>query len=540
MSHNPPQAIISTGGARPFTASQRSWTGNHVVSLSQFSREALAHLCGAADAARAVVTARGGCDVLRRRVLANVFLEPSTRTSSSFASAMQRLGGSVLQVSEATSSAAKGESLADTARSMLCYADALVLRSAVVGSAAQASAVCGGGKPFLNAGDGVGEHPTQALLDLYTILCEQRRADASSRARARAAATAAAAAAGSNAAAAAAGGAAAPPPPPPAPAPAAIFSASSPDGDAHGAAGAALDGVDGLTVTLVGDLKHGRTVHSLARLLALFRVRLVYVSPPELGMPADVQALVAAAGHGATQESAPELDAALLARTDVLYVTRVQKERFANAGEYERLKLAFVVTPATLALCKPSCVLMHPLPRVGEIEEACDSDPRAAYFRQMEACVLRAHARARARARARRPRASESQEREQEARKHMRTSAPRAPSRLHRPHARLNLEHPRPAGACTCAWRCWRCFSASRASASSLRRGALMTALTGSDDSGAVCSGTRICVHVRVRARAHARLRRVRVCIAALARDAARIGVHPRRRITASRCLRAL
>jgi ornithine carbamoyltransferase len=190
----------------------------------------------------------------------------------------------------------------------------------------------------------------------------------------------------------------APPPPPPAPAPAAIFSAASPDGDAHGAAGAALDGVDGLTVTLVGDLKHGRTVHSLARLLALFRVRLVYVSPPELGMPADVQALVAAAGHGATQESAPELDAALLARTDVLYVTRVQKERFANAGEYERLKLAFVVTPATLALCKPSCVLMHPLPRVGEIEEACDSDPRAAYFRQMEACVLRARARARAHA----------------------------------------------------------------------------------------------------------------------------------------------
>ena len=122
MSHNPPQAI--TAGARPFTASQRSWTGNHVVSLSQFSREALAHLCGAADAARAVVTARGGCDVLRRRVLANVFLEPSTRTSSSFAAAMQRLGGSVLQVSEATSSAAKGESLADTARSMLCYADA--------------------------------------------------------------------------------------------------------------------------------------------------------------------------------------------------------------------------------------------------------------------------------------------------------------------------------------------------------------------------------------------------------------------------------
>ena len=335
-SHSPP----ATAGARPFTSSQRSWTGNHVVSLSQFSREALAHLCGAADAARAVVTARGGCDVLRRRVLANVFLEPSTRTSSSFAAAMQRLGGSVLQVSEATSSAAKGESLADTARSMLCYADALVLRSPVVGSAAQASAVCGGGKPFLNAGDGVGEHPTQALLDLYTILCEQRRA------RAQAAAAAAAA-----------------------PAPAA----------------SALDGVDGLTVTLVGDLKHGRTVHSLARLLALFRVRLVYVAPPELGMPADVAAHVAAAGCGATQEEAPALDAALLARTDVLYVTRVQKERFASLEQYERLKLAFVVTPATLAQCKPSCVLMHPLPRVGEIEEACDADPRAAYFRQMEA-----------------------------------------------------------------------------------------------------------------------------------------------------------
>jgi aspartate carbamoyltransferase len=141
-----------------------------------------------------------------------VFYEPSTRTSSSFAAAMQRLGGSVLQISESTSSAAKGETLADSARAVASYADAVVLRHPVVGSAAVASTACD--VPVLNAGDGVGEHPTQALLDVYTIAAE-------------------------------------------------------------------LGAVDGAVVTLVGDLKNGRTVHSLARLLALFRVRLQFVAPGE-------------------------------------------------------------------------------------------------------------------------------------------------------------------------------------------------------------------------------------------------------------------
>ena len=318
--------------ARSFTDEQSSWTRNHVVSLQQFSRPALAHVVAAADAARRVRAARGGCALLARRVLANVFLEPSTRTSCSFAAAMLRLGGTVVQVSEATSSVAKGESLADTVRSMTSYADALVLRHPAQGSAAVASRHCAQ-IPFLNAGDGVGEHPTQALLDLYTVVSEQRRH-------------------------AAAAGASAP---------------------------AGVHGLDGLTFVLVGDLKHGRTVHSLARLLALFRVTLVCVSPPELGMPEDVRREVASAGHlAAIEPDAHSLDPAILARADVLYVTRVQKERFASAEQYERLKLAFVVTPETMAHCKPGCILMHPLPRVGEIDEAVDSDPRAAYFRQME------------------------------------------------------------------------------------------------------------------------------------------------------------
>lgn len=313
-----------------FTLDTKSWEKNHVVSIRQFDRKSLSLLCDIGDVAKAIVIRHGGCDVLKHKVLANVFMEPSSRTSSSFAAAMQRLGGSVIQVNESTSSAVKGESLADTIRTMNCYTDCLVLRHPQQGSALIASNNCPG-RPFLNAGDGVGEHPTQALLDLYTIVCEQRRAKSIS----------------------------------------------------NGIGG--VDGLDGLTVVLVGDLKHGRTVHSLAKLLAMFSVTLVYVNPPELGMPQEVRDVVKETSGGRViQEEYSSLDTALLARADVLYVTRVQKERFASVEEYERLKLAFIITPEIMSNCKPSTILMHPLPRVGEIDDKVDSDPRAAYFRQME------------------------------------------------------------------------------------------------------------------------------------------------------------
>lgn len=261
---------------------------------------------------RTIVTTEGGCDLLKHRVLANVFFEPSTRTSTSFATAMLRMGGSVTQITESASSAVKGETISDTMKTLACYADVIVLRHPVRGTAAAAAAAIS--KPFINAGDGVGEHPTQALLDFYTILAE-------------------------------------------------------------------LGGVVDRTVVMMGDLKNGRTVHSLALLLALMQVKLVYVSPPELRMPEYVKAAVAA--RGIEQVETDVLDD-VLPSADVLYVTRVQKERFATTAEYERLKHAYIVTRDTMTHAKEKMVVMHPLPRVGEIAEEVDADPRAAYFRQMQ------------------------------------------------------------------------------------------------------------------------------------------------------------
>lgn len=248
------------------------------------------------------------------QVLANVFYENSTRTSASFAAAMQRLGGSVLQISSSTSSAKKGESLGDTIRCLEQYADVVVLRHPARGSAAEAAAATE--KPLLNAGDGVGEHPTQALLDLYTIMRER-----------------------------------------------------------------GVESADGLTVTMLGDLRNGRTVHSLAVLLTLFDVKLRFVSPSTLRMPRHVMDDLRR--RGADVAESDTLDG-VLAEADVLYVTRVQRERFASPEEYDAVAGANVITPEVLAGAKRDLVLMHPLPRVDEIAVACDADPRAAYFRQME------------------------------------------------------------------------------------------------------------------------------------------------------------
>ena len=259
--------------------------GQDIVSVRQFSRDNLAYIFGVADEMKAVVKRVGSTDLLKGHVLACVFYEPSTRTSSSFIAAMSRLGGSVVPINEVRySSVTKGESLPDTVRTLESYADVIVLRHPEVGASKVAAEYAR--KPIINAGDGVGEHPTQALLDLYTVQAE-------------------------------------------------------------------LGAIDGLHVAMVGDLRFGRTVHSLARLLCLY-VRETY----------DVHDVIS--------------------DVDVLYVTRVQRERFSDQSEYESVKDHYVITPELMERAKERMIVMHPLPRVSEISYAVDDDPRAAYFRQME------------------------------------------------------------------------------------------------------------------------------------------------------------
>ncbi|MGH2521210.1 MAG: aspartate carbamoyltransferase [Anaerolineales bacterium] len=287
--------------------------GKHIISVAQFTRDDLEYVFAVAEDMHTMVERVGTFDLLKGKILANLFYEPSTRTSSSFTAAMERLGGSVIPINEVRySSISKGESLPDTVRTLECYADVIVLRHPETGSAAIAAKYAR--KPVINAGDGIGEHPTQALLDLLTIREE-------------------------------------------------------------------LGTIDGLTVTMLGDLKYGRTVHSLAKLLSLYDIRLHYVSPDILRLPRELIEQLAAQGVRQTEHST--LDDVLPA-TDVLYVTRVQKERFEDLDEYESVKGAYIITPETMARARPKMALMHPLPRVSEISPEVDDDPRAAYFRQME------------------------------------------------------------------------------------------------------------------------------------------------------------
>jgi aspartate carbamoyltransferase len=291
------------------------WYGKDIISVRQFSRADLEYVFGVAHEMRGMVERVGTFDLLKGKILANLFYEPSTRTSSSFTAAMERLGGSVIPINEVKySSVTKGESLSDTIRTLECYADVIVLRHPETGSAAIAAKAAR--KPVINAGDGTGEHPTQALLDTFTIFEELGAGE-----------------------------------------------------------------VDGMTVTMLGDLKYGRTVHSLARLLSLFNVRLNYVSPDILRMPKEVMDEVGAKGIPQAEFSTLEK---VLPETDVLYVTRVQKERFEDPADYEKVKSAYVIDPVIMQAAKQAMIVMHPLPRVTEISMDFDDDPRAAYFRQME------------------------------------------------------------------------------------------------------------------------------------------------------------
>ena len=245
--------------------------------------------------------------------LATLFFEPSTRTRLSFEAAMYELGGNVLSVaSAASSSAAKGESVADTAKMISCYADIMAMRHPKEGAplvAAENATI-----PVINAGDGGHFHPTQTLADLLTIHCEKKR-------------------------------------------------------------------FNNLTIGLCGDLKFGRTVHSLIAAMCRYEnVNFVLISPEELKLPSYVKT-EHIAPSGKTYKQTTDLEA-VMPELDVLYMTRVQKERFFNEEDYLRLKDSYILTPEKLKNAKKDLIIMHPLPRVNEISVAVDDDPRACYFKQ--------------------------------------------------------------------------------------------------------------------------------------------------------------
>jgi aspartate carbamoyltransferase catalytic subunit len=251
--------------------------------------------------------------LLQGKTLTTAFFEPSTRTRLSFESAMLRLGGQVSSIQYGgSSSSEKGESLQDMGRVLSGYADIVAMRHPVNGSVAT---FAGSARvPVINAGDGSNQHPTQALLDLYTILVEKGR-------------------------------------------------------------------LDGLTIGFIGDLKYGRTVHSLISLLQHYQVKCCFISHPLLALPESIKRSLTDGGHSFQEYE--EIGEAL-PQVDVLYVTRVQKERCADAREYEQSNRNYQLNRDALRRSKPDLILLHPLPRLQEIHTELDSDPRAKYFRQAE------------------------------------------------------------------------------------------------------------------------------------------------------------
>ncbi|WP_297421744.1 aspartate carbamoyltransferase [Thermococcus sp.] len=288
------------------------WKGRDVVSVRDFSKEDIEIVLKTAKKLEDELKEKGSLDYARGKILATLFFEPSTRTRLSFESAMHRLGGSVIGFSSAAStSVKKGESLADTVRTVEQYSDAIVIRHPREGAARLAAEVTG--IPVINAGDGSNQHPTQTLLDLYTIK--------------------------------------------------------------H-----AFGRIDGLTIGLLGDLKYGRAVHSLAEALAFYNVELYLISPELLGMPKHIVEELRERGvkvHETTdlEGTIPELD--------VLYVTRIQRERFPDEEEYLKVKGSYQVNCSLLTNAKESLKIMHPLPRVDEIHPEVDKSEHALYFRQV-------------------------------------------------------------------------------------------------------------------------------------------------------------
>jgi len=283
----------------------------HVIESQQFSRSILEDLFARADEIKREPHHFIGR--LAGQVMAALFYEPSTRTRLSFEAAMLRLGGETLGTDNARefSSAAKGETLEDTIQIVGGYADVIVLRHNEEGAAKRAAAVAS--VPIINAGDGPGQHPTQALLDLYTVRNELGR-------------------------------------------------------------------IDGVRVAMVGDLANGRTVRSLTYLLSKFKdIKVWFVAPPQVAMREDLKAHLDE--HHVPWIETEDLNA-VLPEADVVYMTRIQKERFTDPEAYNAVKGAYRIDKDAMALMRKYAILMHPLPRVDEISPEVDADPRSAYFRQ--------------------------------------------------------------------------------------------------------------------------------------------------------------
>ncbi len=288
---------------------------SHIIRAQQFNRDILAEVFSTAKEMEKIVK-QGGSDILQRKIMATVFYEPSTRTRLSFESAMRKLGGEVITTENARefSSAAKGEALEDTVRIVDSYADVIVLRHYESGAAERAASVSS--VPIINAGDGPGQHPTQSLLDLYTIEKE-------------------------------------------------------------------IGHLVGLAIAMVGDLTNGRTVRSLCYLLAKYNdVKIYFVAPEMVKMKEDIKDYLRE--HNVTFVEESDLKA-VAPKVDVIYQTRIQKERFGDRTEdYEKARGQYIIDKSILDIMRKDAIIMHPLPRVDEIRPEVDADPRAAYFRQAQ------------------------------------------------------------------------------------------------------------------------------------------------------------
>lgn len=286
--------------------------GKDIIDVKDLKLEHLSLIIETAERFETVMASGGRLTNMAGKVMATLFFEPSTQTRLTFETAMLKMGGSVVSVTDAasTSSAVKGETLYDTGRMIDGYADLAVIRHVQVGSSRELAD--GASVPVINGGDGFGQHPTQALMDLMTIQKERGR-------------------------------------------------------------------LNNLTVTIAGDLKNNRTAHSLAWLLGKYGPRFYFVSPPELGMPADITASLRS-DFIEVIETTSLVEATQ--KSDVLYMTRIQKERFNDDVLYARLKGTYIVNQSLIEQSKPGITIMHPLPRLDEIDREVDDYEGAAYFRQ--------------------------------------------------------------------------------------------------------------------------------------------------------------
>ncbi|HEY9075765.1 MAG TPA: aspartate carbamoyltransferase [Anaerolineaceae bacterium] len=286
--------------------------GKDILHVRDLKLEQISLILETAARYENVMASGGRLNNMDGKVLATLFFEPSTQTRLTFETAMLRMGGHVVTVTDAkaSSAAVKGETLFDTGRMIDAYADVAVIRHAAVGSAKELAD--GAGVPVINGGDGAGQHPTQALMDVYTIQKEKKR-------------------------------------------------------------------LNNLTVTLAGDLKNGRTVHSLSWVLGKYGPRFYFVSPEELRMPEEITKALRDDGIEVIETSNL---AEAAAKSDVLYMTRTQKERFTDPAEYERLKSTYIVNYDLIQRAKHGITIMHPLPRLAEIAKEVDEYDGSAYFRQ--------------------------------------------------------------------------------------------------------------------------------------------------------------